>query len=238
MYEVSVVFLAVSSVVSYLLQLGLMLGDDLIEQHVPLLLQGKGLGEEQPCKHTTTNLGQPREAVVQVEPGDEYDLAVDDLLERGVPAVEPPEELAGHGAAHHVVCEDAEHLRHVHRRGGGGVPDLGDDEGHLLLSGAAEGLHLGGAEHVRGHQPPDQAPVVAVGRQGDVGVAEDDVGHGGGRPRREGVVVRAQDGLGRAWGRHHQAADLAEAEQHEPVLGGAVHAGGDLVEGEVRVGAK
>jgi hypothetical protein len=69
---------------------------------------------------------------------------------------------------------------------------------------------------VCGDEPPELAPVLAVGGEADVRrPVEQGVGDLGRRPRGDGVVVHPQDQLRRARGRHDQARDGAEAEEHE-----------------------
>jgi hypothetical protein len=57
-------------------------------------------------------------------------------------------------------------------------------------------VHLLNSEEVRGDELSDLPPVLAIGREGDIGgpVQEVVADHGRG-PRREHVVVRAQDRL-------------------------------------------
>lgn len=93
----------------------------------------------------------------------------------------------------------------------------------LFLAAMAEGLHLLGAEHVRGEEFPALPPVLAVGHERDVrGPVADDLGGHGRRPRREDVVLGAQDGVGGAGRGHEQGGHGADAEEQQavaPVLG-------------------
>jgi hypothetical protein len=99
----------------------------------------------------------------------------------------------------------------------------------------AEGVHLLGAEHLRGQELPALAPVLSVGRERDVRRAvADDVGGHGRRPGREDVVVGAQDGLGGGRRGHEQGGHGAEAEEHEAV---AAVLGVEVPDGLVRLGA-
>jgi hypothetical protein len=199
--------------------------DELVEQLVPPPVDPFGLGADELPQQL--QLRQPREVVLEVEASQEGDVDLAELAEEPVPA-SLPVRLAEHRAAHDVVSVAAQEPRHVHHRAWSRrrrVTDPGEDDAHLFQAAMAEGVHLLGAEHVRGEELPGLPPPLAVRREGDVRQAvEDDVGDGGPRPGREHVVVRAQDGLGGARRRHHQRGCGAEVEQQEAVA--AVPGGG------------
>lgn len=85
---------------------------------------------------------------------------------------------------------------------------------------------------MRGDEPPELAPVLAVGGEADVRrPVKQGVRDPGRRPRGEGVVVRAHDKLRSARRRHDQVRDGAEAEEHETA---AVMLRGEAAEGDMR----
>lgn len=99
----------------------------------------------------------------------------------------------------------------------------------------AEGVHLLGAEEMGVDELPGVLPVLAQGREGDVGgvVAKDVRGHGP-RAGREDVVVGAHDGLGGAGGGDDDGGHGAGAEEEEAVVAVLVD---QVLEGDVGLGA-
>ena len=87
-----------------------------------------------------------------------------------------------------------------------------------MLACMAVGPDLLVGEEVRGDDLLDLAPVLAVGRKGDVrGAVEEDVGDRGVGPGREDVVLRAEHGLRGARRGDDQRRDGAEVEEHEAI---------------------
>ena len=95
--------------------------------------------------------GQAGEILVQVKSPQELGVVRhQQVMEQLVPALLPGEP-ARHSLAPDVVGEEAEELAQVHRRArGGGVPDPGERQAHLLLAGGAARADLSHGEEVSG----------------------------------------------------------------------------------------
>lgn len=201
-------------VATWFLLLLLVLLNELLEQVVPPLVESPRPDREQPQDHIRhCHLG---EVGLEVESSKKGNVDLCQLTEKPVPAMVPVR-FSEDCTAHKVIGVPGQEVAQVHCPAHGGcLADLVDHEAHLCLPIMAEGVHLLGAEHVRGQELLGLPPGLTVGREGDARRAvANDVGGDGRRPRREHVVVGAQDGGGGARRRHEQGRDGTGAEEQE-----------------------
>ncbi|RLN25032.1 hypothetical protein C2845_PM07G39680 [Panicum miliaceum] len=131
-------------------------------------------------------------------------------------AVEPVIPVAERGARDGGLGVGDEGVAEVDHAASLRGADVGDQRGGLLLPDAAEGAGAARAEEAEHADAARLAPVLAVGREGDVaGAVDEAVGHGHPGPAGEGRVAGPQGLLrGRRRGRH-DGGRAAEAQQHD-----------------------